>query len=48
MIAHQQLLRHFTIMIKTNNSVHRGEINVEKAVRINATNVTDRPQHLPG
>ena len=48
MIVNQQLLGHLTIMIKTNNSAHRGEINIEKAVRINATNVTDRPQHLPG
>jgi hypothetical protein len=54
MVAHKQLLRDLTIMIKTQNSTHGSEnadgieIIIRKTVWINATDITDGSQHLPG
>jgi hypothetical protein len=46
MVAHKQLLRNLTIMVKANNSTHGCEINLKKAIRVNAAHVTDGASRL--
>lgn len=46
-VAHQELLRHFTVVIKMNNCTHRGEVDLEQTIRINTTNVTDSSKRIP-
>lgn len=48
MVTHKQLLRDLTVMIRMKDCTQRGEVDIEKAVRVNAANITNRTQRLPG